>query len=133
MKRQIDVVGAVIVEGENVLCARRGNGGTLAGLWEFPGGKLEHHEPPRDALFREIREELVCEVEVGDEVATTAHEYDFGVVCLTTFYCRLVSGSPRATEHAELRWCRPAEMTALEWAPADIPAVKQIIEDMSYE
>jgi 8-oxo-dGTP diphosphatase len=133
MKRHIDVVGAVIVKDGNVLCARRGTLGTLAGMWEFPGGKVEPDESPRDALFREIREELECEVGVGDEVATTDHEYDFGIVRLTTFYCQLITGTLRVTEHAELRWCRPEEMTALSWAPADVPAVKRIVEDMSNE
>ncbi len=71
MARQIDVVGAVIVNDGLVLCAQRGPHGTLAGLWEFPGGKIEPDETARDALEREIAEELGCDVEVGNEVTTT--------------------------------------------------------------
>lgn len=121
--KQINVVGAVIDQGGQILCAQRGPGGALGGMWEFPGGKIENGESPRDALIREIDEELHCEITVGDEVTTTRHEYDFGVVTLTTFWCELVAGTPTLTEHAEVRWLAPRELDQLEWAPADVPAV----------
>jgi len=124
--RRIEVVGAVIVHEGLVLCAQRGPHGALAGLWEFPGGKVEVGETARAALEREIAEELRCVVEVGDEVTTTAHAYDFGVVVLTTFLCRLVEGVPDPVEHAGIRWLTPAELGTLPWAPADLPAVAQV-------
>jgi len=123
MKKQIHVVGAVIVKSGRILCAQRGSGGSLAGMWEFPGGKIEPEETARQALVREIDEELDCRVDVGGEITTTSHEYDFGVVHLTTFYCDLVEGDPRLSEHEEVRWLGPHELELLEWAPADIPAV----------
>jgi 8-oxo-dGTP diphosphatase len=126
VKKQINVVGAVIVREGLILCAQRGPGGALPGMWEFPGGKIEPHETPRDALAREIIEELECEVAVGELITTTTHEYDFGVVVLTTFYCELLSGTPVLTEHAEVAWLAPGELNSLEWAPADIPAVELI-------
>ena len=126
MKKQINVVGAVIVRGGLVLCAQRGPTGSLAGMWEFPGGKIEPGESPREALEREIVEELLCTVDVGDLVTTTAHDYDFGVVNLTTFYCTLIEGDPVLTEHAEVIWLAPEKLDSLEWAPADIPAVVSI-------
>jgi len=131
VKRQINVVGAVIVRDGLVLCAQRGRRGSLPGLWEFPGGKIEPDETARQALEREIDEELQCVVEVGDEVTTTAHEYDFGVVTLTTFYCRLVDGNPVLTEHDSIEWLPPDTLDTLPWAPADIPAVKQIQADLA--
>jgi len=124
--KQIDVVGAVIVKDGQVLCAQRGPHGSLAGMWEFPGGKIEPGETPRDALEREITEELRCTVTVGDEVTTTSHEYDFGIVTLTTFYCELVEGVPTLTEHADVTWLAPDELPRLAWAPADVPAVELI-------
>lgn len=124
MKKQINVVGAVIVKDGLVLCAQRGPDGSLAGLWEFPGGKIEPGESARSALEREIEEELECRVEVGQAVTTTTHEYEFGVVTLSTFYCYLIEGTPHLTEHAEVRWLAPAELSSLSWAPADIPAVE---------
>ncbi len=124
--KQINVVGAVIERDGLILCAQRGPGGSLGGMWEFPGGKIENGESPRDALIREIDEELHCEIAVGDEVTTTRYEYDFGVVTLTTFWCELVSGTPTLTEHAEVRWLTRAELDQLDWAPADVPAVEII-------
>lgn len=121
--RRINVVGAVIVNDGSILCAQRGPGGALAGAWEFPGGKIEPGETPREALIREIDEELGCTINVGDEITTTIHEYDFGVVSLTTFWCDLVSGTPTLTEHADVRWLGRHELDKLAWAPADVPAV----------
>ncbi len=126
VKKEINVVGAVIVDDGKILCAQRGPEGSLPDMWEFPGGKIESGETPREALQREITEELECTVEVGDEVTTTTYEYDFGVVTLTTFFCQLTSGTPRLTEHAEVVWLRPADLAALNWAPADIPAIEII-------
>lgn len=122
MKKQIHVVGAVIVRDGMILCTQRGTG-PLAGLWEFPGGKIEPGESPQAALEREIDEELECAVAVGDEVTTTAHEYEFGVVHLTTFWCSLLGERLSLTEHLEARWLAPSELRALPWAPADLPAV----------
>lgn len=121
--RHIAVVGAVIVRDGQVMAARRGGGGPLAGLWEFPGGKIEPGESAREALEREIAEELDCVVSVGDEVTTTVHEYDFAVITLTTFFCVLVDGAPRLTEHEAVRWLGAEELDSLIWAPADVPAV----------
>ncbi len=123
MTREIHVVGAVIVNDGRVLCAQRGLDGALPGLWEFPGGKIEQGESARAALEREILEELECSIEVRDEVTTTAYEYDFGIVRLTTFYCRLGDDAPRVTEHSNIKWLSPTELDTLDWAPADLPAV----------
>lgn len=125
-RKVINVVGAAIVRNGKVLCARRGEGRSLAGYWEFPGGKIEAHETAREALHREIEEELLCEVEVADEVCTSSYDYDFGTVILTTFVCHLISGTPRLTEHREIRWALPADMPGLDWAPADRDAVRRI-------
>ena len=131
MKKQIHVVGAVIIDEGLVLCARRGPSGSLAGMWEFPGGKIEVNETPTEALAREIREELDCEVRVGKQVEYTAHDYDFGVVHLTTFYCDLVDGTPTTSEHSEHRWLPPGRLAELEWAPADIPAIESIARNFA--
>lgn len=131
MKKEINVVGAVVVDNGKVLSAQRSQSMSLPGMWEFPGGKIEQGETPRDALVREMQEELLCTVEIGDEVASTRHEYDFGFVTLTTFYSRLVDGTPRLTEHSEIRWIDAAELDSVEWAPADVPAVQRVMRDLA--
>lgn len=131
VKKEINVVGAVVVNNGKVLSARRSPSMSLSGLWEFPGGKIEPGETPQDALTREMREELLCSVEVGEQVASTRHEYEFGFVTLTTFYSTIDEGEPRLTEHSEIRWIPAAELDSVEWAPADVPAVEKIMRDFS--
>ena len=119
----INVVGAAIVRDGAVLCAQRGPGKSLAGYWEFPGGKIEPYETARQALHREIEEELLCEIEVADEVCTSEYAYDFGTVRLITFICHLIDGMPRLPEHTDIRWLDPSAMPQLNWAPVDRTAV----------
>ena len=129
MKKRINVVGAVLTRGQTILAAQRGSTMSLPGMWEFPGGKIEPDESPEQALLRELEEELLCSAEIGQHVQTTEHEYDFGIVILTTYYCSLTGKEPRLTEHSEIRWVDAAELDQLEWAPADIPAVEQVMRD----
>ncbi|MGB3733277.1 (deoxy)nucleoside triphosphate pyrophosphohydrolase [Microbacterium sp.] len=131
MKRQINVVGAAIVRDGTILSAQRSPSMSLPGKWEFPGGKIETGETPEQALRRELEEELLCTIDVGEHVETTSYEYDFGIVTLTTFYAKLVNGEPHLTEHSEIRWIPTAELDSVEWAPADVPAVQQIMRDFA--
>jgi 8-oxo-dGTP diphosphatase len=128
-KKNIYVVGAVIIKDNKVLCAQRGNSKTLPYKWEFPGGKIEKGETEKKALEREIEEEMKCTIEVGDQVEHTVYEYDFGVVHLTTFYCTLLDGIPVLTEHTSIKWLPKEELSTLDWAPADIPAINKLIEE----
>ena len=123
MANQVEVVGAVIVRDGKILCAQRGAKGSLGGKWEFPGGKIEPGEDARQALVRELDEELRCDVAVGDFLTTTIHEYDFATISLTTFMCELVAGEPELTEHQDVVWLALGELHTLDWAPADLPAV----------
>lgn len=126
MKKNIHVVGAVIFKDGKILCAQRGTEKSLPLIWEFPGGKIEEGEKPEDALIREIKEEMHCTIKIGEQIVHTVYEYDFGIVHLTTFYCKLVEGEPILTEHAAIKWLAPKELPSLEWAPADIPAIEKI-------
>lgn len=128
--KHVDVVGAVIrnAAGE-ILCALRSPHMSMGGYWEFPGGKMEHGEAPRETLRREIAEELGCLVNVGDLVADATHAYPEVEVRLLTYAATVKLGEPEAREHAELRWLSPAQLPELNWAPADLPTVEKILSD----
>lgn len=129
--KTIEVVAAVILREDRVLAARRSEHMSLPNMWEFPGGKVEAGESHTSALVREVREEIGCTVEVGSRIETTRHAYPFATIALTTFYASLLAGEPEPTEHAELRWCNADELSALDWAPADIPAAKNVAEELT--
>lgn len=127
MKKIIKVVGAILIKEGRILCAQRGGEKSLPFLWEFPGGKIEQGESPHQALIRELSEELLIEVELEATIFdAVSYEYDFGMVNLTTIIGKLKSGEPVLTEHQEIRWLSPEELFEVEWAPADIPIVKQL-------
>lgn len=125
--RLIDVVGAVITRDGTVLAAQRGPGKALEGMWEFPGGKVETDETHPAALKREILEELGCDITVGRHIVTTTHPYEFGTVRLATYYAALEKGLPRRSEHTAIRWVEISMLMELDWAPADLPAVRKVI------
>lgn len=130
MKKLIKVVGAVI-ENENneILCALRSPDMSLPNMWEFPGGKVEKAENLKEAIEREIQEELDCKIEFLDTFNDNTHEYDNFIVNLITVKCKLVSGTPTANEHSKLIWLKRENLDSLKWAPADIPAVMQLISE----
>lgn len=122
-------MGAVLIRGQMILAAQRSSTMSLAGMWEFPGGKIEPNESPKEALLRELKEELLCTAEIGEHIQTTEYEYEFGIVVLTTYYCSLKGDEPRLTEHSEIRWIHVTKLDQLNWAPADIPAVEKVMRD----
>jgi 8-oxo-dGTP diphosphatase len=123
----IVVAAAVIRREGKILVARRAPGKKHAGLWEFPGGKLEEGETPEQGLAREIREELGVEVAVGRELARATHAYDFGVIELITFECAVASGRVHAsTDHDKLDWVEPARLLDYDLAPADAAIARAI-------
>mgnify|MGYP000117910426 CR=1 FL=1 len=125
--KKIDVVGAVIHnEKKEVLCALRSQAMSLPGLWEFPGGKIEAGETPQESLIREIEEELDCTITVGDLIADVTHEYPTIIVRLITYNASIVDGIPTPKEHERLIWLPIEQLTALEWAPADIPTIEEL-------
>ncbi|WP_412678900.1 (deoxy)nucleoside triphosphate pyrophosphohydrolase [Brevibacillus nitrificans] len=129
--KQIDVVGAVIVKEDNkILCALRSQEMSLPGYWEFPGGKIEQGEDPREALIREIKEELSCEVAVGELIEDIIHDYENISVHLITYLATIIHGEPKASEHERLEWVAVNDLERLDWAPADIPTVHKIKRTM---
>lgn len=128
MKR-IEVVAAVIVRDDEVLATRRGYG-EWQGWWEFPGGKMEAGESPRDALRREIREELDAEIEVGRLLETVEWDYPAFHLTMHCFICSLVSGSMNLNEHEAAAWLTKENIGSVKWLPADeglIGRIRQIL------
>jgi 8-oxo-dGTP diphosphatase len=107
----------------------------LAGLWEFPGGKVESGETCEDALLREIREELGVDVELGTEVLGPLEQgWQLNdTAAMRVWNARILDGDPRPLEdHDELRWVplRHAELNALPWIPADLPIIMAVLESV---
>ena len=123
MNKIFNVVAAVIIKGNKILCTQRGNTKYLAYKWEFPGGKVELGEQLEDALIREIKEELGCNISIKKYLLTIKHKYDFGTVKINAFLCQLIDNDPICLEHNKICWLDSSELNDLDWADADLPIV----------
>ena len=119
MTGPVPVVAAVILRGDRILVTRRPRTGHLAGMWEFPGGKIERGETPAQALRREIREELGCVISVGKRMCRVTYRYPGKRVRLDFYRCRVRSGEPHGAEGQRLRWVARAALSRLPFPPAD--------------
>jgi 8-oxo-dGTP diphosphatase len=130
MKKKVKVVAAIIEnEKEEILCALRSPEMLIPNQWEFPGGKVEADEDIYTALKREIHEELDCEVETDEVFNDHTHEYETFIINLIAIKCKVVKGTPTKSEHSKLIWLKRENLSSLNWAPADIPAVEQLINE----
>ena len=122
------VVAGVLVDGPRVLVTQRPAGSHLAGAWEFPGGKVEPDEDPRDALARELREELGVEGVAGDVVDVVFHRYEQKSVLLLFYRVRLTPASPppRAIDVAACAWRTGSELVDADFPPADVPVLARV-------
>jgi len=129
MKKKVKVVAAVIEnENQEILCALRSTNMLIPNMWEFPGGKVEDGENLQEALEREISEELACEITAHEVINEHVHEYETFIIQLISLRAELKSGTPTATEHDALIWLKRDNLHSLVWAPADIPAVNDVIK-----
>ena len=122
---EITVTAAIIVMGERVLAAKRRAGVHMAGMWEFPGGKVEADETPEQCLVRELSEEFGIETKVGRYLGENVHDYGEKIVRLMAFEVSHVGGAFTLNDHDELKWLARGELYQLDWAPADIPLIAQ--------
>lgn len=123
-KKIINVVAAAIEKDGLIFCAQRPEGKSLAGFWEFPGGKLEEGETPEEALIREIKEEFDSEIEIISYLNEASYEYDFGIVTMKTYLSKLIVGNLELLEHQDSKWLPVDRLMELNWAPVDVPAVE---------
>jgi mutator protein MutT len=122
----IVVAAAVIIEHDRVLLTRRPEGQHLAGLWEFPGGKLEDGESPEEAVARECREECGIEVEVFEIFDVTHHRYPDQDVLLLFYRCELRGGPVRNLQIADHAWVAPSDLDEYPLPPADERVVARL-------
>ena len=127
-RKQILVAAAVVLRAGRVLLTQRKSGTHLAGAWEFPGGKVEPDEDPRDAVARELREEIGVEITVGDILDVTFHRYPEKSVLLLFYEATLAEGSPepRALDVADLRWAAREDLRDEAFPPADVAILTKV-------
>ena len=119
--KTIKVVAAIIKHGDKVFATQRGYG-ELKGGWEFPGGKIEAGETPRQALIREIKEELDTEIEVN----ATFH------LSMDCYWCTVKHGHLVLLEHEASKWLSAEELNSVEWLPADLILIDQIRKELTH-
>jgi 8-oxo-dGTP diphosphatase len=125
------VVACALVDADGrVLIAQRPEGKQLAGLWEFPGGKLEAGESPEQALVRELREELGIETKIACLAPLTfaSHGYDDFHLLMPLYVCRRFDGIAVPKEGQTLKWVRPRQMRDYPMPPADAPLIPFLID-----
>lgn len=119
----VDVDGRVLV-------TKRPQGKEMAGLWEFPGGKVEPGETPEESLTRELHEELGIDVESACLAPLTfaSHSYEAFHLLMPLYVCRKWDGIARPMEGQELKWMRPRDLRDIDMPPADVPLVATLID-----
>ncbi|WP_295810251.1 8-oxo-dGTP diphosphatase MutT [uncultured Nitratireductor sp.] len=130
-KRILLVAACALVDPDGrVLLAKRPEGKTMAGLWEFPGGKVEAGETPENTLVRELTEELGIETKTACLAPLTfaSHTYEDFHLMMPLYVCRRFWGTPVAQEGQELKWVRPRDMRGYPMPPADAPLIPFLID-----
>jgi len=123
------VSAAALIDNENrVLIAQRPEGKSMAGLWEFPGGKIEKGETPEYSLMRELEEELGIETQecCFSPIGFASHSYETFHLLMPLFLCREWKGEPKALEHQEIRWVSLQYLYGYAMPEADIPLISQL-------
>ena len=124
----VEVVAALIWDGDRFMICQRPAHKARGLLWEFVGGKVEPGETPAEALVRECREELAVIVAVGDVFMDVTHEYPDITVHLTLFHANIAHGIPQKLEHNDIQWITPSEISNYEFCPADEEILARICE-----
>lgn len=128
--KSIQVVAAVIRDKNKIFATARGYG-EYKGWWEFPGGKIEAGEIPKEALIREIKEELDSEIEVEEYIDTVEYDYPKFHLSMKCYFCKVVSGELVLNEAQEARWLTKDELESVKWLPADVTLIEKIKEAMN--
>lgn len=125
--KTIRVAAAVIINEERILATQRGYG-EFAGGWEFPGGKIEAGESPREALVREIKEELEMDIKAGTLIDTVEYDYPAFHLSMDCFFASIVQGTPVLKEHEAAKWLTRDTLDSVDWLPADRGLIDKLRE-----
>ncbi len=125
----VEVVAALIWDGQRFLACQRPANKARALLWEFVGGKVEPGETKQQALIRECREELDITLAVEDVYMDVIHQYPDIQVHLTLFNAKIAEGMPKKLEHNDIRWVLPSEIPQYAFCPADKEILEKLMED----
>lgn len=124
----INVAAAVFEKEGKILLCQRAEGGNCAFLWEFPGGKIEKGETPKEALAREIKEELEVDIETGEVFAEYEFSYPEKDIYFYFIEAKILSGEIKLNVHKDFRWLEPAEAWEFPLCPADKPALEKLLK-----
>ncbi|WNH12550.1 (deoxy)nucleoside triphosphate pyrophosphohydrolase [Thalassobellus suaedae] len=123
----LKVACGIIYKGDEIFIGRRKEGKSMAGKWEFPGGKVEENESKKSALIRELREELGMAVNVHEKLGTNIHAYDAFTINLVAYRCSFISAKFDLTDHDKFEWVLPYNLKNYDLAEADIPLINLLL------
>ena len=124
----VEVVAALIWDGDRFLICQRPAHKARGLLWEFVGGKVEPGETKEQALIRECKEELAVTLSVAEQFMEVTHEYPDITVHLSLFHATISEGIPQKLEHVDIQWITPAEIPRYDFCPADVEILTKITE-----
>ena len=128
--KTLNVVAAIIKQDNKILATKRGYG-EFINMWEFPGGKIEAGETKKEALIREIKEELDCTIEPTEFALNLQYSYPNFHLDMDCFEAVIIEGTPKLLEHNDAKWLSKDELDSVNWIPADIEAVNYLKETMA--
>ena len=127
--KTLNVVAAIIKKENKILATKRGYG-EFVNMWEFPGGKIEANESQKEALIREIKEELDCTIELTKFALNLEYQYPTFYLKMPCFEAVITEGTPRLLEHNDARWLTREELDSVNWIPADLQIIDYLKKTM---
>ena len=127
--KTLNVVAAIIKKDNRILATKRGYG-EFINMLEFPGGKIEENESKKDALIREIKEELDCPIKPTEFALDVEYQYPTFYLKMSCFWAVIESGTPKLLEHNDAKWLSKSELYSVEWIEADIQIIDYLKENM---
>ena len=123
--KTIEVVAAIIKQNNNIFVTRRSYG-EFENMWEFPGGKMEIGETRKEALIREIKEELELDIDISRYLTTVKYDYPTFHLTMHCFICTISGGKLQLNAHNDAKWTTLEELNQLNWVPADILVIEKL-------